>query len=162
MWNKPPKVWTTHFKINAQQYKAENWLLHLCFMPSCNHPWKNLDITVIRKVTQLGGENGQFQQNKASNVELRMKSLQLRMKILQNEITRTQTNFSTNFGGKQSFILLPERLHCCCIYFHCCYVYNYYSYSRTLCIKCWDLIKYPYFVKKAIGGERGSNQPSRW
>jgi hypothetical protein len=22
MWNNPPKVWTTHFKINAQQYKA--------------------------------------------------------------------------------------------------------------------------------------------
>ncbi len=27
------------------------------------------------------------------------------MKILQNEITGTQTSFSTNFGGKLSFIL---------------------------------------------------------
>ncbi len=27
------------------------------------------------------------------------------MKILQNEITETQTSFSTNFGGKLSFIL---------------------------------------------------------
>jgi hypothetical protein len=27
------------------------------------------------------------------------------MKILQNEITGTQTKFSTNFGGKLSFIL---------------------------------------------------------
>jgi hypothetical protein len=35
------------------------------------------------------------------------------MKILQNEITGTQTSFPTNFGGKLSFILsfpLPQRL----------------------------------------------------
>jgi hypothetical protein len=35
------------------------------------------------------------------------------MKILQNEITGTQTSFSTNFGGNLSFILsfpFPERL----------------------------------------------------
>jgi len=42
--------------------------------------------------------------------------------ILQNEITGTQTWFSTNFGGKLSFIppfLFPEHLlHCCFIYFH--------------------------------------------
>jgi hypothetical protein len=34
------------------------------------------------------------------------------MKILQSEITGTQTSFSTNFGGKLSFILcflFPER-----------------------------------------------------
>ncbi len=39
----------------------------------------------------------------------------LGMKILQNEITGTQTSFSTNFGGKLSFILcflFPDRLHC--------------------------------------------------
>ncbi len=30
------------------------------------------------------------------------------MKILQNEITGTQTSFSTNFGGKLSFISLSE------------------------------------------------------
>ncbi len=42
------------------------------------------------------------------------------MKILQNEITGTQTSFSTNFGGKLSFIfrfLFLERLHCCYIIF---------------------------------------------
>jgi hypothetical protein len=36
------------------------------------------------------------------------------MKILHKEITGTQTSFSTNFGGKLSFILSslsPERLH---------------------------------------------------
>jgi hypothetical protein len=36
------------------------------------------------------------------------------MKTLQEEITGTQTNFSTNFGGKLIFILsflFPERLH---------------------------------------------------
>jgi hypothetical protein len=49
------------------------------------------------------------------------------MKIVQNEIIETQTDFSTNFGGKLSFImsfLFPERLHCCYIYFHCSYLYN--------------------------------------
>jgi hypothetical protein len=38
------------------------------------------------------------------------------MKVLQKEITGTQTSFSTNFGGKLSFILcflFPERLHYC-------------------------------------------------
>jgi hypothetical protein len=38
------------------------------------------------------------------------------MKILQNEITGTQTSFSINFGGKLSFILsfhFAQRLHCC-------------------------------------------------
>ncbi len=36
------------------------------------------------------------------------------MEILQNEITRSQIKFSTNFGGKLSFImsfLFLERLH---------------------------------------------------
>jgi hypothetical protein len=48
------------------------------------------------------------------------------MKILQKEVTWTQTSFSTNFvGGKLSF-LFAERLH---------YLYNY-NYSWTLCIKC--------------------------
>jgi hypothetical protein len=59
-----------------------------------------------------GGKNGQFWHNRASNAELWMK-------ILQSEITGTQTSFSTNFGGKMSFILsfiFPERFHCCYIY----------------------------------------------
>jgi hypothetical protein len=48
---------------------------------------------VIRKVRWLGGENGQFWHNRTS-------------------ITGTQSTFSTNFGGKLSFILsllFPER-----------------------------------------------------
>jgi hypothetical protein len=64
------------------------------------------------KVTRLGDKNGQFQHSGASNTELRMK-------ILQNEITLIQTSFSTNFGGKLSFILsflFLERLHCCYVY----------------------------------------------
>ncbi len=39
--------------------------------------------------------------------------------ILQNEITGTQTSFSTNFDDELSFILsfiLPERLHCSATY----------------------------------------------
>jgi hypothetical protein len=84
------------------------------------------------------------------------------MKILQKEITETQTNFSTNFGRKLSFILcfiFPERLYCCYIYFHCSYLYNYYSYSRTLCIKCIsypDQIKFPYFADTTETGDRGA------
>jgi len=90
------------------------------------------------------------------------------MKILQNEIIETQTNFSTNFGGKLSFIvsfLFPERLHhCCYIYFHCSYLYNYYNYSRTLCIKYWvsdfilrfnkNFLTLRIPLKEGIGGER--------
>ncbi len=60
----------------------------------------------MRKVRRLRGENGQFWHNRASNAELGMK-------ILQKEITGTQTSFSTNFNGKLSFIqcfLFPERL----------------------------------------------------
>jgi len=53
---------------------------------------------VIHKVARLGIENGQFRHNRAGNA-------QLGMKILQNEITVTQTSFPTNFGGKLSFIL---------------------------------------------------------
>jgi hypothetical protein len=47
------------------------------------------------------------------------------MKIIQNEITGTQTGFSTNFGGKLSFImpfLFPECLHCCYICFPTCII----------------------------------------
>jgi len=75
------------------------------------------------------------------------------MNILQSEIIETQTSFSTTFGGKPSFHplfpfswALPPLLGY--IYFHCSYLYNYYNYSRTLCIKCryWDLIKFLYFV----------------
>jgi hypothetical protein len=54
-------------KCSTIQGDSENWLLCLCLVPSCNHPWKKLDIRVTGKVTWLGGENGQFQQNKASN-----------------------------------------------------------------------------------------------
>jgi len=69
-------------------------------------------IGVINKVGQLGGENGQFRHSRASNAKLLMK-------ILQKEIRGTQTRFSTNFGGKLTFImcfLFPERLRCCYIY----------------------------------------------
>jgi hypothetical protein len=44
------------------------------------------------------------------------------------------------FLCKLSFILsfvFPERLYISYRYFHCSYLYNYYNYSRTLCIKCW-------------------------
>jgi hypothetical protein len=52
-------------------------------------------IKVIRTGRRLGGENGQFRHNRASNVE---------PGILQNKITRRQTSFPTNFAGKLSFI----------------------------------------------------------
>jgi len=46
------------------------------------------------------------------------------MKILQNEITGTHTSFPSDFGEKLSFILyllFPERLQSCYIYFYCSY-----------------------------------------
>ncbi len=53
---------------------------------------------VTCKVRQLGGKNGQFRHNRASNAGLGMK-------ILQKGKTWTKTSFSTNFSGKLSFIL---------------------------------------------------------
>jgi len=53
------------------------------------------------------------------------------VKILQNEITETQTSFDTNFGGKLSFIpsiLFPEGLHCC----HTTYIFTDPTWSTTI------------------------------
>jgi hypothetical protein len=80
------------------------------------------------------------------------------MKILQKEITGTQTSFSPNFGSKLSFILsflFSQRLHCSYIYFHCSYLYNYYNYSQT---SYPYLIKFPYFVDTSERGDRGVKQ----
>jgi len=97
-----------------------------------------VDIRVICKVPGIGGEKCQFRHIRPSN-------MYLRIKILSNKITGTQTSFSSNFDGKLSFILSflrPEPLHWCYIYFHCSYLYNYYNYSRTFCIKC----EFQYFI----------------
>jgi hypothetical protein len=56
------------------------------------------------------------------------------MKILQNEITGTQASFSTNFGGKLSFILsflLHEPSNVATYYFT--------AIACTNTIKCWVL-----------------------
>jgi hypothetical protein len=101
------------------------WRIH-----TQKHKRNSCTIKLSVKSGDLGGENGQFRHNKAS------KWVHLGMKFLLNAITVTQTSF----GGKLSFIpsfLVPERLHCCYIYFHCSYLYNCNNYSRTLCIKCW-------------------------
>ncbi len=92
------------------------------------------------------------------------------MKYYKTKITRTQTSFSTNFGGKLSFIhsfLFPERLHCCCcccIYFHCSYLYNYYNDTRLCALNAEFLhsililnkisLLWGYHWKEGIGGER--------
>jgi hypothetical protein len=94
---------------------------------------KNWHMIVISKVRRWGGENGQFRHIRAWNESLGMK-------ISQKEVSGTQTSFSTNFGGKLSFILwflFPERPHYYIRYFHCSYLYDYYNYSQTLCIKWW-------------------------
>ncbi len=63
------------------------------------------------------------------------------MKILQSEMTGTQTSFSTKFGRKLNFILSclsflwSASTAATYIYFQCSYLDNYYNYSRTLCIK---------------------------
>ncbi len=94
------------------------------------------------------------------------------MKILQNKITGTQTSFSTNFGGKLSFILsflFPERLHCCYIYFFLC------SDTCTTIINTLEpcalnaefqhfillITKFPYFADTSGRGDRGWKQAQR-
>jgi hypothetical protein len=127
-----PHTPCSHTKQTMSIASARIWSIYKdqhCFFPTnfCHFvTQKNLKlkqcIWVIGKFRRLGGDNGQFRHNRASNV-------QLGMKILQKKITATQTSFSTNFGGKLSFILcftLPERLHYYChIYFHCSYVFNH-------------------------------------
>jgi hypothetical protein len=87
------------------------------------------------------------------------------MKILQNEITGTPIGFSINFGGKLSFILSflsPERLPLLLLHiFSLLLPVQYYNYSWTLCIKCWDIIKSPYFVDTTEIGDRGWEQALR-
>jgi hypothetical protein len=79
---------------------------------------------VVLKVRRLGAENGQqFQHNRGIECVTGNENLQ-------NEITGTQTIFSTNFGGKLSFILsflFPERLHCCYIY-----IFTAPTYATTI------------------------------
>jgi hypothetical protein len=73
------------------------------------------------------------------------------MRILQSEWTGNQTSFSTNFGGKLSFILsflVSERLHRCYIYFQYSCPCNYYSYPQTLCIKCRVSAFHPEILTK--------------
>jgi len=94
----------------------------VCVLSGCAcTPWQNNNNNnkVIRKVRRLGGENDQFQHNRASNAELGIKFY--------------KTSFSTNFGCKLSFILsflFPNCLPCCHIYFYCSYLYIHYNYSR--------------------------------
>jgi len=112
---------------------------------------------VNRKVRLLEGEKGQFRRSRPSNPSLGMK-------ILQNKITGTQTRFSTNFGGKLSFIMsviFPQRFHCCYIYFIApicttpiitlkpCPLMLSFSISYS------DLIKSPYFADTTEKGHRG-------
>jgi hypothetical protein len=49
----------------------------------------------------------------------------------------------------------------CYIYFHCSYLDNYYNYSWTLCIKCWDIVKFPYFAAITERGDSGWKQAQR-
>ncbi len=102
----------------------------------------------MRKVRRLGGESGQFWHNRPSNAELGMK-------ILQKEITGTQSSFSTNFKGKLSFIQcfrFPERLHCWYIYFSAaptCTIaiitLEPSALNLNFSISYPDIIKFPYF-----------------
>jgi hypothetical protein len=82
------------------------------------------------------------------------------------------------FSGKLSFILFwpPSSVSFCLsastaatYIFTCSYLYNYYSYSPTLCIKCWvspfhtqeDSIKFPYFADLTQRGDRGWKEAQR-
>ncbi len=77
----------------------QHYFTQLYFVPCITKTKKNKieDIKVIGKVRQLGDKNDQFQHNRASTINANFK----------NEITGTQTSFSTNFGGNFLFL---ERL----------------------------------------------------
>jgi hypothetical protein len=93
----------------------------------------------------------------------------LGMKILQNEVTGTQTNFFTNFGGElsfiQSFLFFLSASSVLHIFSLAPYPYNYYNYSRTLCIKCWVSAfhtknEFHHLAKTTERGDRGWKR--RW
>jgi hypothetical protein len=87
-------------------------------------------------------------------------------KFLQKEITGTQTNFSTNFGGKLSFILsfvFPERLHCC-------YIYTFTAPTCTTTIITLEpcalnaefqhfITRFHHFADTTERGDRGAKAP---
>jgi hypothetical protein len=75
------------------------------------------------EVPQLGGKNSQFQHNRTSNMEGGMK-------ILQDEITGTQTSFSTNFGSKPSF--LPPQSFFLSASTAAPYIFTAPSYTTTI------------------------------
>jgi len=117
---------------------------------------------VIRKVTQTQHQSPRFR-----HTRVRFKK-DLQKSTLAFNGGGSEAEKTINFGGKLSFILsflFPEHHQCCYIYFHCSYLYNYYYYSRTLCIECWvsywDLIKYPYFTDTTERGDRGWKEPQR-
>jgi hypothetical protein len=84
------------------------------------------------------------------------------MKILQNEITGTQTSFSTNFGGKLSFILCFicfERLHCIAV----TYIFTAPTTAIIILELCASNIEFQHFIlrfnkisllKEGIRGQR--------
>jgi len=62
--------------------------------------------------------------------------------------------------------LFPERLHCCCIYFHCSYLYNYYNYLEPCALNAdfqhFKDIKLPYSVNLAQREDRGWKEAQRY
>ncbi len=61
--------------------------------------------------------------------------------------------------------LFPDRLHCCCIYFHCSYMYNYYNYLEPCALNAeflhfiprfnkTSLLCGPLWLKDGLGGEK--------
>ncbi len=130
---KGPPMNSPHLGLQ-QYFSCLKWLLTV---PGPIHKYESLHNErgqAIRTVPRLGGVTRGRERPVSTH-----QTDKLRMKILQSEITGTQTSFSTNLGGKLSFILsflFRHCLHRSCIYFHCSYLYNYYNYSRTLCVKC--------------------------
>jgi hypothetical protein len=93
------------------------------------------------------------------------------MKILHSEVTGTQTSFSTNFGGKLSFILsflFPERIRCCYIYFHRSCTTTIISLEPCALnaefrhfISYWDLMKISLLCRYHWKRDRGSKPAQR-
>ncbi len=86
--------------------------------------------------------------------------MQLRMKILQSKITRTQTSFSTNADGKLSFILyfLSASTATTIIFTSIITLEPCGLNAQTFHISYRDLIKFHYFVDPSERGDRGGRQ----
>jgi hypothetical protein len=131
-------------------YLEIKWLIHIMWTI-----WRGRRlIRVIRTVRRLGGENCKFRHNRSSITYPGMK-------ILQREITRTQTSLSTNSGGKLSFILCFLFAWTPVLVLHIFSVLLPWQLGTIITLEpCADLIKFLNFADTTEREDRGWNRGS--